>query len=105
MKRAQEKIKDLVEPGTFTEVLNFVDDPERALSSYFFTDATSDLFARWLDELADLPRNQGTSRALAGLRGVGKSHTLAAFAALASLPELRHTVKDTHVATSASPAH
>ncbi len=101
MKRAQEKIKDLVEPGTFTEVLNFVDDPARALSSYFFTDATSDLFARWLDELADLPRNQGTARALAGLRGVGKSHTLAAFGALAALPDLRSTVKDTHVATSA----
>ncbi|HEY0378250.1 MAG TPA: hypothetical protein VGC87_15135 [Pyrinomonadaceae bacterium] len=101
MKRAQEKIKDLVEPGTFTEVLNFVDDPERALSSYFFTDATSDLFARWLDELADLPRNQGTSRALAGLRGVGKSHTLAAFAALAALPNLRAGVKDAHVSTSA----
>ncbi|HYG81931.1 MAG TPA: hypothetical protein VD861_16150, partial [Pyrinomonadaceae bacterium] len=102
MKRAQEKIKDLVEPGTFTEVQNFVGDPERALSSYFFTDATSDLFARWLDELADLPRNQGTSRALAGLRGVGKSHTLAAFGALAELPELRAGVKDAHVATSAA---
>jgi hypothetical protein len=101
LKRAQEKVKDLVEPGTFTEVLNFVDEPARALASYFFTDATSDLFARWLDELADLPRNQGTARALAGLRGVGKSHALAAFGALAALPDLRSTVKDAHVATSA----
>ncbi|MDT4896281.1 MAG: hypothetical protein QOH25_1358 [Acidobacteriota bacterium] len=101
MKRAQEKIKDLVEPRAFTEVQNYSDDPARALDSYLFTDATSDLFARWLDALASLSSNQGTARALAGFRGVGKSHMLAAFGALASLPELRRTVADTHVATSA----
>lgn len=101
MKRAQDKIKDLVEPRAFTEVHNYSDDPARALDSYLFTDATSDLFARWLDALAALQPNRGTARALAGSRGVGKSHMLAAFGALASLPELRRSVADAHVAASA----
>lgn len=101
MKRAQEKIKDLVEAQALAELQNYADNPARALASYFFTDATSDLFARWLDALAELSHNQGTARALAGLRGVGKSHMLAAFGALAALPDLRASVKDTHVATSA----
>ena len=101
MKRLQEKIKDLVEAQALAELQNYADNPARALASYFFTDATSDLFARWLDALAELSHNQGTARALAGLRGVGKSHMLAAFGALAAFPELRPTVKDAHVATSA----
>jgi hypothetical protein len=101
LKRVQEKIKDLVEAQALAELQNYADNPARALASYFFTDATSDLFARWLDALAELSHNQGTARALAGLRGVGKSHMLAAFGALAAFPDLRSSVKDTHVATSA----
>jgi hypothetical protein len=101
MKRAQDKIKDFVEPQAFDEVQNYSHDPARALAAYHFTDATSDLLARWLDALADLPRGRGAARALAGLRGVGKSHTLAAFGALSAQPELRSTVTDAHVATSA----
>jgi hypothetical protein len=101
MKRTQEKIKDFVEPQAFEAVENYADNPQRVLAAYRFTDATSDLLARWLDALADLPRIRGAARALAGLRGVGKSHTLAAFAALASVPELRGAVPDAHVATSA----
>jgi hypothetical protein len=101
MKRTQEKIKDFVEPQAFEAVENYADNPQRVLSAYRFTDATSDLLARWLDALADLPRSRGAARALAGLRGVGKSHALAAFAALASVPELRASVLDAHVATSA----
>ncbi|MDT4968111.1 MAG: hypothetical protein QOJ64_2848 [Acidobacteriota bacterium] len=101
MKRAQDKIKDLVDPQALAELQNYADDPTRALASYFFTDATSDLFARWLDALAELTHSRGTARALAGLRGVGKSHMLAAFGALAAFPELRRTVSDAHVATSA----
>jgi hypothetical protein len=101
MKRTQEKIKDFVEPQAFDAVENYADNPHRALSAYRFTDATSDLLARWLDALADLPRTRGAARALAGLRGVGKSHMLAVFAALASMPELRSMVADAHVATSA----
>ncbi|HEY0006722.1 MAG TPA: hypothetical protein VGB17_18205 [Pyrinomonadaceae bacterium] len=101
MKRAQDKIKDYVEPQSFDEVANFASDPARALAAYRFTDATSELIVRWLDALADLSRNRGTCRALAGQRGVGKSHTLAAIGALAAIPELRLKVSDAHVTTSA----
>ncbi|HMF57952.1 MAG TPA: hypothetical protein VK619_16535 [Pyrinomonadaceae bacterium] len=101
MKRQQEKIKDLVEPQAFDEVQSYASEPARALAAYRFTDATSDLLGRWLDALADLPKTRGAARSLAGLRGVGKSHTLAAFAALCSLPDLRNSIPDAHVATSA----
>jgi len=99
MKRAQGKIKDFVELGQYDELRNAAADPRRALAAYRFTDVTSDLLARWLDALADLPRGRGAARALAGVRGVGKSHFLAAFGALAAYPELRSTVVDAHVAT------
>jgi hypothetical protein len=101
MKRPQEKIKDLVEPQVFDEVTDHGADPARALASYRFTDTTSLLLARWLDALSELSRGEGRARALAGMRGVGKSHTLAAFSALATTPELRAQIADAHVATSA----
>ena len=101
MKRSQDKIKDYVEPQAFDEVKDFTGDPARVLAAYRFTDATSDLLARWLDALADLPAGRGVAHALAGLRGVGKSHLLATFAALAAAPELRPRVTDAHVAVSA----
>ncbi|HEX8687319.1 MAG TPA: hypothetical protein VF654_12500, partial [Pyrinomonadaceae bacterium] len=101
MKRIQDKIKDLVEPQSFEQVGNFAEDPAQALAAYRFTDATSDLLARWLDALADLPRGCGAAHALAGMRGVGKSHTLATFGALVASAQLRSTVPDAHVATSA----
>jgi|GEM_PF-483908 len=102
MKRTQDKIKDLVEPQEFDDVRDFAADPERALAAYRFTDATSDLLARWLDALANLPRGQGAAHALAGMRGVGKSHTLATFGALVIAAEQqRARIADAHVATSA----
>lgn len=101
MKRVQEKIKDFVEAQRVEELRDFASDPMRTLAAYRFTDATSDLLARWLDALADLPRGRGAARALAGVRGVGKSHTLAVFGALAAHPELRARTEDAHVATSA----
>lgn len=100
-KRTPDKIKDIIEPQAFDEVQNYVGNPERTLAAYFFTDATSDLLVRWLDSLANLTRQSGTARALAGLRGVGKSHTLAVFGALAGFPDLRTRVSDAHVGTSA----
>lgn len=103
MKRTQDKIKDLVEPQEFDDVRDFAADPARALAAYRFTDATSDLLARWLDALADLPRGRGAAHALAGMRGVGKSHTLATFGALiAAADEHQHKqITDAHVAASA----
>ena len=100
MKGAQQKIKDLVTVVAFDETTN-ITDQAGALAAYHFTDATSDLLARWLDGLADVTRRRGAARALAGARGVGKSHTLATFAALAASPELRTNVSDAHVAISA----
>jgi hypothetical protein len=101
MKRPPEKVKDFIEPQAFDDLPDFSVDPARALAAYRFTDATSDLLARWLDALANLPRGSGTARALAGLRGVGKSHTLTVFSAIAAFPSLRATVADAHVAASA----
>ena len=101
MKRIQDKIKDLVEPQSFEQVGNFAEDPAQALAAYRFTDVTSDLLARWLDVLADLPPGTGAAQALAGARGVGKSHTLAVLGALAGSERLRSTVEDAHVGTSA----
>jgi hypothetical protein len=101
MKRIQDKIKDLVEPQSFEQVGNFAEDPAQALAAYRFTDVTSDLLSRWLDALADLPAGTGAARALAGARGVGQSHTLAVFGALAGSERLRQTVEDAHVLASA----
>ncbi|MCP9496372.1 MAG: hypothetical protein MSG64_18170 [Pyrinomonadaceae bacterium MAG19_C2-C3] len=114
MRRQQGKIKDFVELQPHDFVPDIAADPARALAAYRFTDATSDLLARWLDALAEVPRhathvsssNANVSsanmmRALAGARGVGKSHTLEAFAAIAAAPELRARLTDAHVATSA----
>lgn len=102
MKRIQDKIKDLVEPQSFEQVGNLAEDPTQALAAYRFTDVTSDLLSRWLDAIADLRAGQGAARALAGPRGVGKSHTLAVLWALAGSERLRSTVDDSHVAASAA---
>ncbi|MCA1613302.1 MAG: hypothetical protein LC800_03910, partial [Acidobacteria bacterium] len=88
MKRTQDKIRDFVEPQAFDELHDFAADPARVLAAYRFTDATSDLLARWLDSLADLPRGRGAAQSVAGLRGVGKSHTLAVFGALVASAQL-----------------
>jgi hypothetical protein len=101
MKRIQDKIKDLVEPQSFEQVGNFAEDPAQALAAYRFTDVTSDLLSRWLDALADLRPGTGAARALAGARGVGKSHTLAVLGALAGAERLRQGVEDAHVSASA----
>src|SRR5688500_17572192 len=101
MKRTQDKIKDLVEPQSFEQIGNLAADPARALAAYRFTDMTSDMLARWIDALAELPRGQGAALALAGARGVGKSHTLSVFGALAGSERLRSGVADAHVSTSA----
>jgi hypothetical protein len=102
MKRIQDKIKDLVEPQSFEQVGNFAEDPAQALAAYRFTDVTSDLLSRWLDALASLPPGGGAAHALAGPRGVGKSHTLAVFGALAGSERLRSTVEDAHVTAGAA---
>lgn len=102
MKRIQDKIKDLVEPQTFEQAGNYAEDPAQALAAYRFTDVTSDLLSRWLHVLANLPEGRGAAYALAGPRGVGKSHTLSVFGALVGSERLRQTVDDSNVASSSA---
>ena len=102
MKRIQDKIKDLVEPQTFEQVGDYAEDPAQAVAAYRFTDVTSDLLSRWLDVVASLPAGRGAAYALAGPRGVGKSHTLSVFGALAGSERLRQSVEDGHVSASAA---
>lgn len=101
MKRIQEKIKDLVDVRPYKRLNSYLEDPAQTLSSYYFTDDTSNLMALWLDSVSDVQAGSGAARSLAGYRGVGKSHFLATLGAIVSQPELRSRVSDAHVASSA----
>ncbi len=101
MKRIQEKIKDLVDVRPYKRLNSYLEDPAQTLSSYYFTDDTADLMAVWLDSVSDVQTGSGAARALAGYRGVGKSHFLATLGAIVSQPELRSRVTEAHVAASA----
>lgn len=96
MKRA-EKVKDVVEIRPFTHLHDFSADAGLTLASYHFTDITSDLMGKWIERIADVRPGRGDALALAGSRGVGKSHFLAVLAALTTRSELRSQIKDPHV--------
>jgi Family of unknown function (DUF6079) len=101
MKRIQEKVKDIVEVRPYNSIRDFIVDPAETLSNYHFTDATSDLMAKWLDGISSVQSGKGIAYALAGYRGVGKSHFLATLGAIAANPEHRARVSESHVAFSA----
>lgn len=101
MNQIQEKIKDLVEVRSNEQLADFLADLSQTLSGYYFTDITSDLMAKWIDRVVVMPTGSGNAYALAGYRGVGKSHFLAAFGAILSQPDLRAKLKDSHVFASA----
>ncbi|MGC2234842.1 MAG: hypothetical protein WA584_01605 [Pyrinomonadaceae bacterium] len=101
MKRIQEKVKDVVEVRPYTNLQDFISDPVQTLSAYHFTDATSDMMAKWLDKVADVGAENGGAIALAGYRGVGKSHFMATFGAIVANPELRSRITEQHVSVSA----
>jgi hypothetical protein len=101
MKRIQEKVKDVVEVRPYTNLQDFISDPIQTLAAYHFTDATSDMMAKWLDKVADVQIENGAAIALAGYRGVGKSHFLATFGAIVANPELRSRISEQHVSVSA----
>ncbi|MBK7393510.1 MAG: hypothetical protein IPI64_09470 [Chloracidobacterium sp.] len=101
MKRVEEKVKDIVEVRSFAKVSDFAADPAQTLASYHFTDITAALMAKWLDAIVNVRADRGAAVALAGFRGVGKSHFLASLAAIASQPELRNQMSDQFVAASA----
>jgi len=97
LERTKEKIKDLVEIKRYEGIANFWNDPVETLDSYHFTDGLAELMARWLTTAAG-SGTIGNCRAIAGYRGVGKSHFLSVLGALAANPELRIKVSDQLVA-------
>ena len=101
MKRIQEKVKDLVEVRPYRSLHDFLSDPARNALGLSFYRPTSDMMAKWLDKVAEVQVQSGAAKALAGYRGVGKSHFLATLGAIVSHPELRSRVTDPHVAASA----
>ncbi|NNE99972.1 MAG: hypothetical protein HKN25_13205 [Pyrinomonadaceae bacterium] len=98
MKRIQQKVKDLIEVRKYKSLHDFFVEPEKTLSTYHYTAITSELMANWIAALVDVQQGGGAAKALAGYRGVGKSHFLATFSAIISNPELRSQVTDSHVA-------
>ena len=101
MKRVVEKVRDIVDVRPFTHLSDFSADPALTLGGYHFTDITADLMGKWIDRIFRVKPGQGAALALAGFRGVGKSHFLAVVAAIVSRPELRGRISDSHVAQSA----
>ncbi|MEO8041605.1 MAG: DUF6079 family protein [Acidobacteriota bacterium] len=101
MARIEEKVKDIVEVRAHKSLRDFSADAAETVAGYYFTDGTSDLMAKWLDKVASVQPDEGAAFALAGYRGVGKSHFLATLGALVSHPELRSRVLDPHVAAGA----
>lgn len=101
MKRINEKVKDIVDVRRFQPLQDYTSDPAATLSAYHFTDSTSELMSKWLDRVVGVHDGQGHAAALAGYRGVGKSHFMATLAALVSQPDLRTKVTDAHVSASA----
>ena len=101
MKTIPEKVKDIVEVRAHKSLRDFAADPAETVAGYYFTDGTAELMAKWLDRVASVQPDDGAAFALAGYRGVGKSHFLATLGALVSHPELRSRVLDPHVAAGA----
>lgn len=99
MKRIEEKVKDIVEVRPFTQLYDFAAAPAQTLESYHFTDITADLMANWIGRVTNCRKGNGIATALAGFRGVGKSHFISTFAAILSQPELRSRIVDEHVAS------
>ncbi|MCS6874244.1 MAG: DUF6079 family protein [Pyrinomonadaceae bacterium] len=101
MYRTDKKVKDLVEVKPYSSLLDYFSDPARTLAAYLFTEATSEMMAKWLDKISEVGPQSGAAKALAGYRGVGKSHFLATLGAIVSNPELRSQIVDPLVASSA----
>lgn len=101
MKRVAEKVKDIVEIRSFTHLQDFEADPGLTLAGYHFTDITADLMSKWIDRIVAVRPGLGTACALAGFRGVGKSHFLSVLGSIVGRPELRSRISDPHVASTA----
>ncbi|MBX3300252.1 MAG: hypothetical protein KF736_12410 [Acidobacteria bacterium] len=102
MKRIEQKVKDLVEVRPYSSLKDFVADPSKTVSGYHFTDDTAELMVKWLNKIGRITEEQGASFALAGFRGVGKSHFLAALGATLENPDLRARIGDAYVEAAAN---
>src|SRR5262245_2297129 len=100
MKRINEKVKDLIDVRSYKSLFDYLADPAETLAAYHFTDNTADMMSKWIDKIADVDHESGQAMALAGYRGVGKSHFLATLAAIIAQPELRSKIADQHVSSS-----
>lgn len=100
MKRIQKKIKDLIKVGNYEHLRDFLAAPAKTISNYHYTPMTSELTIKWIDALVGVRQNNGKSKAIAGYRGVGKSHFLANLGTIIEHPELRSEIKDSHVLSS-----
>ncbi len=94
MKRIDEKVKDIVDVRSHASLTDFASDPLLTLTSYHFTDLTADMMAKWMNAASRVVDGGGVGMALAGFRGVGKSHFLAVFGAMLAHPEYRSRVTD-----------
>ena len=100
MKRINEKVKDLVEVRSYKSLSDYLANPADTLDAYHFTDDTSEMMSKWLDKISEVDDENGQAMALAGYRGVGKSHFLATLAAIVAQPELRSKISDQHISAS-----
>ena len=100
MSKIQEKVKDIVELRPYSSVDDFLRDPALTLANYHFSDITAELIVKWFDAIGSHGRI-GSCRALAGFRGVGKSHFMAVVSAIAAYPELRSKLEESYVAAAA----
>ena len=96
MKRIQEKVKDLIDVRSYEGIQDFLAEPALTLANYHFTDITSNMMAQWIDKILSIEKGRGAASALAGYRGVGKSHFLATIGAIFGHPELRSRISQNH---------
>jgi hypothetical protein len=92
-----EKVKDLIEAMPFKNISSDQKDPEVIVESYKFTPLTSDLMSIWLKRIAGFEPGGPGCFAVAGKRGVGKSHFLSAFAAICADSRSRMSIGDEHI--------
>lgn len=94
MKRIDDKVRDIVDVRSYGSVVDFSIDASQTVQSYHFTDITADLMAKWVNAVASVSDGRGSASALAGFRGVGKSHFLATLSGLLANSELRPRIQN-----------
>ena len=105
MNRIDDKVRDIVDVRSYGSVVDFNIDASQTVQSYHFTDITAELMAKWIDRAASVSERKGTACALAGFRGVGKSHFLATFGGLLANLELRPRIQNSQVESATHSLH